>query len=30
MAYRRVTAEERELIYRWLREGEAQNEAAGR
>jgi len=30
MAYRRVTAEERELIYRWLREGEAQNEIARR
>ena len=30
MAYRRVTAEERELIYRWLGEGEAQNEIARR
>lgn len=30
MAYKRVTAEERTLIYRWLREGEAQNEIARR
>lgn len=30
MAYRRVMAEERELIYRWLGEGEAQHEIARR
>lgn len=30
MAYRRVTAEERRLIYRWIREGEAQNAIARR
>jgi len=30
MAYKRVTAEERALIYRWLKQGEAQNEIARR
>ena len=30
MAYKRVTAEERTLIYRWLQEGEAQSEIARR
>jgi IS30 family transposase len=30
MAYKRVTAEERALIYRWLQKGEAQNEIARR
>ena len=30
MAYKRVTAEERTLIYRWLQQGEAQNEIARR
>ncbi|HVA65553.1 MAG TPA: IS30 family transposase [Elusimicrobiota bacterium] len=30
MAYKRVTAEEREFIYRWLGEGEAQSEIARR
>ena len=30
MAYKRVTAEERKLIYRWLQEEEAQNEIARR
>ena len=30
MAYKRVTAEERALIYRWLQAGEAQNEIARR
>jgi IS30 family transposase len=30
MTYKRVTAEERALIYRWLQQGEAQNEIARR
>jgi len=30
MAYRRITEEERRLIYCWLREGESQNEIARR
>jgi IS30 family transposase len=30
MAYRRITEEERTLIYRWLREGHTQNEVARR
>ena len=30
MAYKRVTAEERALIYRWLQAGESQNETARR
>jgi len=30
MAYKRVTAEERTLIHRWIQDGERQNEIARR